>query len=159
MKITEDNWRAIVRYFGDYKVTSMIGSVNRAGQANVTPIGSLLLKDDHSGYYFDLFTKELSDNLDQNHNVCVLLVNTGKLFWFKSLIANNYKAPPGIKLIGTAGKKRKASSEEIESFRKKTRPLNMLKGYKTIFGNLSYVRDIKFTDYFRINTGKMTFNI
>ncbi|MEN6391378.1 MAG: hypothetical protein ABFD04_13270, partial [Syntrophomonas sp.] len=29
----------------------------------------------------------------------------------------------------------------------------------TIFGNLSYVRDIKFTDYFMINTGKMTFTI
>lgn len=159
MKITEDKWKEIVRYFGDYKETSMIGSVNNAGQPNVTPIGSLLLRDDYSGYYFDLFTRELSTNLDQNNHVCVLLVNTEKLFWFRSLYANNYKKPPGIKLIGSAGSRRKASAEEIESFRNKTKPLKMLKGYHTIFGNLSYVRDIQFTDYFMINTGKMAFNL
>lgn len=157
MKITEEKWREIIRYYGDYKQTSMIGSVNGEGQPNVTPIGSLCLKDDFSGYYFDLFTKELSDNLDRNNNVCVLYVNTGILFWFKSLCINDYKKPPGIKLIGYAGNRRKASAEEIELFRNKTKALKMLKGYHTIFGGLSYVRDIKFTDYFMLNTGKMKF--
>lgn len=159
MKITEEKWKEIVNYYGDYKQTSMIGSINSAGQPNVTPIGSLLLKDDLSGYYFDLFTKELSDNLDQNNNVCVLYVNTGILFWFKSLCTNDYSKPPGIKLIGSAGNRRKASAEEIEYFRTKTKALKMLKGYHTIFGNLSYVRDIKFTDYFMLNTGKMAFSL
>lgn len=159
MKITEDKWKEIVKYYDELKQSSMVGSVNSIGQPNVTPIGSLVLKDDFSGYYFDLFTKELSDNLDQNKNVCVLLVNTGILFWLKSLYANKYKKPPGIKLIGSAGNKRNASEEEIELLRNKIKPFKIFKGYPTIFGNLSYVRDITFTDYFMINTGKMTYDL
>lgn len=159
MKITKDKWQEIVKYYNESKQTSMIGSCNSSGQPNVTPIGTLILKDDCSGYYFDLFTKELSDNLDQNKNICVLIVQTGKMFWFKSLYANEYKKPPGIKLIGSAGEKRKALEEEIEFLRNKTKPLKMLKGYNTIFGNPSHVRDLMFTDYFMINTGKITFNL
>ena len=159
MKITEDKWKEIVKYYGGWKQTSMIGSVNSTGQPNVTPIGSLLLKNDCTGYYFDLFTRGLSDNLDQNNQVCVLFLETGKLFWFKSLCTNKNSKPAGIKLIGSAGNRRRASAEEIEFLRKKTKPLKMLKGYHTIFGNPSYVRDIEFTDYFMINTGKMTFQI
>ncbi len=159
MKITEGKWKEIVKYYDESKQTSMIGSVNSVGQPNVTPIGSLILKSDYSGFYFDLFTKELSDNLEQNRNVCVLIVQSGKLFWFKSLYANEYKKPPGIKLIGSAGNRRKASAEEIQILRSKTKPLKMLKGYHTIFGNPSYVRDIEFTDYFMLNTGKMTCNL
>lgn len=159
MKITEDKWKEIVKYYDELKQSSMIGSVNSIGQPNVTPIGSLILKDDYSGYYFDLFTKELSDNLDQNQNVCVLFVNSGKLFWLKSLYTNECKQPPGIKLIGSAGNRRKATAEEIAVLRKKIKPLKIFKGYHSIFGNLSYVRDIVFTDYFMINTGKMTSNL
>jgi len=156
VKITENKWKEIVGYYEELKQTSMIGSVNSTGQPNITPIGTLLLRDDCSGFYFDLFTKELSDNLDQNNNVCILLVQTGKLFWFKSLLADKCKTPSGIKLIGSAGSKRKASEEEIELLRNKIKYLKALKGYNTIFGDLSYVRDINFTDYFIINTGKMT---
>ncbi|MDD3023583.1 MAG: pyridoxamine 5'-phosphate oxidase family protein [Syntrophomonadaceae bacterium] len=137
----------------------MIGSVNSEGQPNVTPIGTLVLRDDCSGYYFDLFTRELSDNLDQNGKVCVLVIETGNLFWFKSLYTNKCAKPSGIKLIGFAGDRRKASPEEIQLLRSKIKPMKMFKGYQTIFGNLSYVRDLKFTDYFMINTGKMTFNL
>lgn len=159
MKITTETWEKIVKYYDELKQISMIGSVNNMGQPNVTPIGSLILKGDCSGYYFDLFTRELSDNLDQNPNVCVLLVQTGKLFWFRSLYADEYKRPPGMKLLGSAGNRREASTEEIELLRNKIKTLKMLKGYHTIFGNLSYVRDIRFTDYFMINAGKMTFDL
>ncbi|MGE5380602.1 MAG: pyridoxamine 5'-phosphate oxidase family protein [Methylocystaceae bacterium] len=159
MRITEDKWKAIVRYHEAEKKISMIGSVNSAGQPNVTPIGSLILRDDCTGYYFDLFTKGLSDNLDHNDQVCVLLAETGTWFWFKSLWADECKKPSGMKLIGTAGSKRRASNEEIELVRNQTKFLKLLKGYHTIFGDLSYVRDITFTDYFMINTGKMTCNL
>ncbi|MGE5423355.1 MAG: pyridoxamine 5'-phosphate oxidase family protein [Ignavibacteriales bacterium] len=93
MKITEDKWEEIIKYYGKWKQISMIGSVNNSGQPNVTPIGSLQLKDDCSGYYFDLFTKGLSDNLEQNDRVCVLFVETGTLFWFKSLCTNKISKP------------------------------------------------------------------
>ncbi|MEN6460891.1 MAG: pyridoxamine 5'-phosphate oxidase family protein [Syntrophomonas sp.] len=158
MKITEDKWEEILKYYGGLKLTSMIGSVSSTGQPNVTPIGSLVLKNDSTGYYFDLFTRELSDNLDQNENVCVLFVQTGGLFWFKSLYANECKQPAGIKLIGSAGTRRKATTEEIEALRSRIKYLKILKGYNTIFGNPAYVRDIRFTDYFSLNTGRMTFN-
>jgi hypothetical protein len=159
MKITEDKWKEIIKYYGGMKQISMIGSVNSMGQPNVTPIGALILKDDHSGYYFDLFTKGLSENLDQNRNICVLFAQTGGLFWFRSLLANRCKKPAGVKLIGLAGNRRQASTEEIDMLRNKVKYLKILKGYHTIFGNPANVRDISFTDYFMINTGKMTFNL
>lgn len=159
MKITEDKWKEILKHYGGMKHTSMIASVSSTGYPNVTPIGSLLLRDDYTSYYFDLFTRELSDNLDQNERVCVLFVETGGLFWLKSLYNNECKKPSGIKLIGSAGKRRKASAEEIESLRKRTKYLKMLQGYNTIFGRPSHVRDITFTDYFLLNMGKMTFNL
>lgn len=159
MKITEEKWQRIVQFHQKLKQSSMIGSVNSNSQPNVTPIGSLILKDDYTGYYFDLFTKELSDNLDQNNQVCVLMLQTGMLFWLKSMYANEFKQLPGIKLIGSAGNKRKASAEEVALLRSQIKYFKMFKGYQTIFGNLSYVRDITFTDYFMINTGKMTFKL
>lgn len=159
MRITEDKWKEIIRYYGGWKQTSMIASVDKMGQPNVTPIGSLLLKEDCSGFYFDLLTKGLSDNLDENDKVCVLYVETGTLYWFKSLCTNQNSKPAGIKLIGTAGNRRRASAQEIELLQNHTKLIKRLPGYNTIFGNLSYVRDIKFTDYFMINTGKMTFDI
>ncbi|HNX29059.1 MAG TPA: pyridoxamine 5'-phosphate oxidase family protein [Syntrophomonadaceae bacterium] len=159
MVITEEKWKEIVKYFGGMKHTSMIGSVSNTGQPNVTPIGSLLLKENCTGYYFDLFTRELSANLDQNSKVCVTFIQTSSLFWLKSLYANKGTKPAGIKLVGSAGARRKATAEEIELFRNMTKSIKMLKGYNTLFGNLSYVRDIEFTDYYAINTGKMTFDL
>jgi len=158
MKITEDKWKEIVKYYGGFKKISMIGSVNSAGQPNVTPVGAIVLKEDSSGYYFDIFTKELANNLEQNKNICVLFAETSGLFWFRSLFANQCKKPPGIKLIGSAGNKRKATEEEIKVLTSKTKSLKLLKGHDTIFGNLSYVRDIEFTDYFTLNIGKMSFD-
>lgn len=159
MKITADKWSKILNYYGGWKQTSIIGSVNNSGQPNVTPIGSLLLQEDFSGFYFDLFTRGLSDNLDENNQVCVLFVESGNLSWFKSLFTGKSSKPAGIKLIGYAGDRRRATDQEIALFRSKTKLIQRFKGYKTLFGDLSYVRDITFTDYFTINVGKMTYKL
>ncbi|NLI93348.1 MAG: pyridoxamine 5'-phosphate oxidase family protein [Peptococcaceae bacterium] len=121
MEITEDKWVKIMGYYAEALKTSMhcsIATVDANGKPNVSPIGSLILKDDFSGFFFDIFAGTLSKNIDLNNNVCILFVNTGKLFWMKSLYKNRFGKPSGLKLIGTAGDKREAAEEEIESFRK-----------------------------------------
>ena len=162
LNITKDKWQSILAYYSECMMSSLscsIASVNKSGEPNVTPIGSLVLKNDFSGYFFDKFTNTLSNNLDHNNKICVLLVNSGKWFWLKSLLKNKFIKPSGLKLSGTAGKKRKALEEEIEVFRKRIQPLKIFRGYHTLWDNLEYVRDIKFTEYYPVFTGKMTFDL
>ncbi|ADY57602.1 pyridoxamine 5'-phosphate oxidase-related, FMN-binding protein [Syntrophobotulus glycolicus DSM 8271] len=162
MKITRDMWEKIRRYYSEALKASMhcsIATVSNHGIPNVSPIGSLMLKDDYSGFFFDIFAGTLSKNIDLNNHVCILCVNTGKLFWLKSLYLNRFGKPSGLKLIGTAGNKREATEEEIESFRSYIKPLKSFKGYHTLWDNLQYVREVRFTDYYPVNTGKMTFDL
>ncbi len=160
MEITRDKWVKIMEYYAEALKASRycsIATVDANGKPNVSPIGSLLLKADFSGFFLDIFTETLSKNIDLNNNVCILFVNTNKLFWMKSLYKNRFEKPSGLKLVGTAGEKRKAAEEEVESFRKYIKPMKGFKGYHTLWDNLQYVRDVKFTEYHSIDTGKMTF--
>ena len=86
-------------------------------------------------------------------------MNSGKIFWLKSLFKNKFDRPVGLKLAGTVGNKRRALKEEIESVRKHIKPLRIFKGYHTLWGGLEYVREIKFVEYYPINVGDMTFNL
>jgi len=54
-----------------------LASIGPDGMPNATPIGTVFLRDDLTGYYFDHYTKALARNLDSNPNVCVMAVNAG----------------------------------------------------------------------------------
>ena len=159
MKITEEKWNGIIECYYDSMKSSRhcsIATVSESGDPNITPIGSLILTDNNSGYFFDTFTKTFSNNIDNNNKVCLMFVNAGKMFWLKSLYKNKFSKPSGIKLTGTVGEKRKATEEEIESFRNVIKPLKKFRGYHTLWDRLEYVRDIEFNEYYPVNTGKMT---
>lgn len=162
MKITEDKWNYIVKYYYEIMKSTKhcsIASVSKDGEPNVTPIGSLILTANNSGYYFDTFTRTLSDNIDSNNQICLLLMNTEKFFWLKALFKNKFSKPSGLKLTGTAGNKRKATPGEIKTFTDAIKPLKRFKGYNTLWNNLEYVREINFSEYYPINTGEMTFDL
>ncbi|MDD7913433.1 hypothetical protein [Polaribacter ponticola] len=160
MKINlEENWQKIRRHFSKSFGANMhvsIASVNEENQPTVTPIGSLFLNDDLTGFYFEKFATKLNVNSKVNKNICVLAVNSSKLLWFKSLFKMNFSEYPAIKLYGELGVKREATKKESRVFQRRIRQTKMLKGSKYLWQDMSLVREIKFTKGEKINLGKMT---
>jgi hypothetical protein len=158
MKITEENWPLLKQHYEKTMESGFcsIATVDEQGMPNVTPIGSLILKEKGCGSFFDIFTEALSKNIGSNPNICIVYVNTGKFYWIKSMYKGRFASPVGVKLLGKAGSKRAATPEEVEAFRNRIKLLKPFKGYRVLWGDLPFVRDVVLTDYFLINTGEMT---
>ncbi|WP_298879093.1 pyridoxamine 5'-phosphate oxidase family protein [uncultured Polaribacter sp.] len=160
MKINlEENWQKVRIHISKTIGSNMhvsIASVNKENQPTVTPIGSLFLNDNQTGFYFEKFATRLNTNSKKNNKVCVLAVNSDKWFWFKSLFKMNFSEYPAIKLYGELGIKREATDNEYLAFQKRVRITKNLKGSKYLWKDMSMVREIKFTKAEKINLGKMT---
>ena len=64
----------------------------------------------------------------------------------------------GIRLHGKVGDRRPATEGEIAVWQKRVKGVRRTKGYKLIWKNLKYVRDIQFDSFEPITAGKMTKN-
>ncbi len=53
-----------------------IASVDQDGCPNVTPVGTVFLRNNQTGFYFDQYTNALAKNLETNPNICLMAVNT-----------------------------------------------------------------------------------
>jgi hypothetical protein len=124
-----------------------IGSIGQDGMPNVTPVGTVFLRDDLSGYYFDQYASGLGRNIDANPRVCVMAVDGGRLFWMRSLFTGRFALPPGVRLYGTAGPRRAASDEELRLIQERTRPTQWLRGSRLLWSDFTHVRDIAFTGF------------
>lgn len=133
-----------------------IASVDKDNNPTATPIGSLFLNKDSTGFYFEKFPRKLSEHADHNKNICVLAVNSGKLFWLKALYKGKFNSYPGIKLYGILGDRREATDVEISRLSKRMQATRWLKGNHYLWGHMPYVRDIKFTKAEKINLAAMT---
>ena len=88
-----------------------IATVNENGSPHVTPIGSLFLRRNNTGFFFDDFLGNTSRNFERNQRVCILALNSGKFFWIKSLFLGKFKTPVAVRLNGTVGEQRKATEQ------------------------------------------------
>ena len=155
----KENWRLIKRHFNVSFKTSLsvsIASVDNENKPTVTPIGTLFLNSNQTGFYFEKFPKKIQENVKTNKNICVLAVNSSKWFWFKSLFIGKFKTNPAIKLYGQLGELRKATDKEISRLNKRMKATNGLNGNTYLWKKMVYVRDIKFSEVETINLGKMT---
>ena len=134
----------------------VIASVNAESIPTVTPIGSLFLNDNQSGFYFEKFATKLNRNSKTNRNICILAVNNGKWFWLRSLFCGKFSEYPGVKLYGELGDKRDATPKEFRAFQRRVRNTKMLKGHQYLWKDMSQIREIKFTRAEKINLGNMT---
>ena len=156
------NWADIRKHFSRSFRTGFhvsIASVDKNSNPTVTPIGSLFLNNNQTGFYFEKFPTKLPKNSTDNKNICILGVNSSTFFWLSSLFRGEFKNYPAIKLYGTLGEKRKASDIELERLSARMRSTKWLKGNNYLWGKMEYVRDIKFTKAEKINLGKMTENL
>jgi uncharacterized protein len=157
----EESMPAIRRVFRDASRTSLhvsIASVNSDGSPHVTPIGSLYLREDGVGVFFELFTTKLIENIERNPRVSVLAVNSGKWFWLRSLLAGRFPTYPGVRLDGTMSARRESTSEERDWWKRRIAPINWTRGAQILWSdaNLKYVREIHFTQAIPVEVGAMT---
>lgn len=133
-----------------------VATVGEDGAPHITPIGALILRDDQTGFYFEENPVALPHNLKTNPRVCIMAVNTDKLFWGTALMEGKFPSPPAVRLSGTAGQLRKATPGEIALWQDKIAPLQTLKGYRLLWSHFSTVRDISFDSFEPVETGEMT---
>lgn len=155
----ETSWPEIKAVFRDAQETCRycsIASVNEDGSPHITPIGSLFLRDNCTGYYFEEYSQKMANNFRHNKRVCVLAVNSGVLYWFRSIFSGRFPSPPGVRLSGTVGPRRLGTEEEIESFQQRVRTARKTKGYELIWQNLKHVRDIHFESFEPVHVARMT---
>ncbi len=124
-----------------------IASINSDGTPNITPIGTVFLRNDKTGYFFDHYTTSLAENLDGDPRLCLSAVDAGKLFWLRSFLKGRFISPPGVRLYGEASPLREATPEEIKLIEARVRPTKWLKGSRLLWTNFTHVRDIEFTQY------------
>jgi hypothetical protein len=110
--IPVDKWNLIRPIFDNAFKSCMhfsMATVNEDGSPHLTPIGSLILREDPTGYFFDEYCTRTRDNLSRNPRVCFLAVNADRTFWVKSLIVGKFSAPPAVRLMGTVKELREAT--------------------------------------------------
>ena len=132
-----------------------IATVDEHLMPNITPIGSVFLHDEQSGFFFDTYTIQLSRNLVDNSNICLMAVNSSLKFWLTSFIKGKFDSAPGVRLYGKAGPLRAATDKEIELIHQRIKPLRHLKGSKMLWSDFTHVRDMDFTDFRPVEYPKM----
>ena len=153
------HWPQIKRLFVHTLRTSMhyaIVSVDEEGLPHATPIGSLILTEPGKGYYFEVFTNKMPRNLANQSQVCVMAIDSSKWAWLKALLRGRFGRPPGVRLYGVAGPRREATTEERNRWQHRVRHLRWTKGYKRLWQDLRYVRDIEFNRVDPVQIGILT---
>ena len=155
----ESNWDHIRKHFNKSFSSNFhvsIASSDPDGNPTVTPIGSLFLNNDQTGFYFEKYPSMLPEHAKTNRRICVLGVNSGWFFWIRSLFRGRFADYPAIKLFGELGIKRKADEKELNRLRRRIRLTNGLKGNTYLWKKMEYVREITFTQAQKVNLGEMT---
>jgi len=155
----KNNWKNIRIHFSKSFKSCLhvsIASVDVENNPTVTPIGSLFLNKDQTGFYFEKFPSKLPEHAKENKNICVLGVNSSRWLWIKSLFKVEFRAYPAVKLYGALGERRKATQEETKRLERRMRSTKGLKGNTYLWSDMKMVRDITFNKVEKINIGKMT---
>jgi uncharacterized protein len=135
-----------------------VASINSDGSPHVTPIGSVVLGEPGAAVYFDVFNVTLARNLDRNPQCAILAVDSRKSTWLHALVRGHFDVAPGVRLIGSVGPARPASSVELERFRRAVRHALRTKGGRQLWGQPErfQARDITVTGIHPVRVPKMT---
>ena len=151
----KEHWTDIQNVFKNAK-SCFVATVNEDGSPHITPIGSLCLRDNYTGYYFEEFTQKMIKNFKHNNRVCILAGESRMLFWLRSFFKGICPSTPGVRLYGTIGERMIGSEEEIAVFKKRVERFRKRKGYKILWENMKYLREINFDSFEPVTLGPMT---
>ncbi|MCG8640235.1 MAG: pyridoxamine 5'-phosphate oxidase family protein [Desulfobacterales bacterium] len=158
MKI-EDHWPEIQTLFEKAVKSNKyvsIATVDKSGNPHITPIGSLVLNDDCTGFFSERFPVKMVENFKYSDRVSVMAVNTGFFYWFKAIRRGKFESPPGVRLYGSVGEPREPTPQEADMWQERVKFARGTKGHGYLWKGLSAVRDIRFDDFKPVTTGKMT---
>ncbi len=136
-----------------------VATVNQDGAPHVTPVGSLFLRDDRTGFFFDEHFVKMTENLEHNPKACILVVNCNPAFWMVSLKEGRFATPPAMRLVGSIGKKREANAEELSAWQNYVKFAAGTKGHDLIWKNMRMVRDVYFNSLEPVLMGEMTHDL
>lgn len=157
--IPADKWNLIRPIFDNAFKSCMhfaMATVNADGSPHITPIGSLILREDPTGYFFDEYCTRTRENLSRNPRVCFLAVNADRTFLVKSLIKGKFSAPPAVRLMGTVKELREATPDELAAWHSRVAFARLTKGYEIMWSRMHSVRDVQFDSFEPMVSGKMT---
>ena len=144
----EKQWPAIRKVFWSAFLSSVhyaVASVDADGNPHVTPIGTVILHEQAGkGLFFQQFTTGLPANLETNARVCILAVNSGRLFWLRSLLSGKFPSAPAVRLYGTVGPLRRATVEEVQLWKGRVWPAAFTRGYANIWGEHEHGARVRF---------------
>lgn len=124
-----------------------LATVSPEGWPHVTPVGTVFLRDDGTGYYFDPHAHTLSAHLAHNPRLCLMAVDTRRWMWFVSFVLGRFIKPPGVRLYGEVGPQRPATADELAAVNARVRSTRGFKGNRLIWSSFTHVRDIRFTAF------------
>ncbi|MDR3384818.1 pyridoxamine 5'-phosphate oxidase family protein [Cupriavidus basilensis] len=124
-----------------------LATVGADGMPTVTPIGTVFARADQTAFFFDRYTSTLAANLAHNNQACLMAVDSGKGFWFRSLLRGRFHQPPGVRLYGTVGPLRPATAAELQLIQARVKGSRWLKGTRLLWSSFTHVRDIQFTAF------------
>ncbi len=151
----ERQWPQIRTIF-EKATTLVVASIGAEGYPHMTPIGTLCLRDDCTGYYLEHFPVGLAKNVERDDRVEVYALNGKPGTWLSTLIRGRFTAVPGGRLRGRASARREATPEERERWARKVRRLRWTKGHDLLWSNMRHARDIRFEAFEPIRFGVMT---
>jgi predicted pyridoxine 5'-phosphate oxidase superfamily flavin-nucleotide-binding protein len=155
----KNNWKQIVEHFEKSLQSSRFftfATTNPDGSPHMAPYASLVLGNDCTGYYSDVFPNRMSRNLKRDPRICISAVDMGMGVWLKALFSGKFQTWPAVRLYGTVGTPRKATLEETERWRHRLKKYKWTKGYKLLWADIKPVRDIQFDRFEPIHLGPMT---
>lgn len=155
-----DDWPWIVRHFEKSLKTGRFytfASTNPDGTAHVTPIASLVLNENCTGFYSEVFPNRMAANFQADQRVCIMAVGLGFGDWFKGLLTGRFDQWPGLRLYGTVARQtRRAEPGELERWLPRVKRYKCFKGYNLLWKDVGNVRDIVFDRYEPVRLGPMT---
>jgi hypothetical protein len=157
--INADKWNLICPIFDNAFKSCMhvaMATVNEDSSPHITPIGSLILREDQTGYFFDEYCTKTRANLIRNPRACFPAVNADRSFWVKSRIMGKFSAPPAVRLMGTVKELRDATLDEIAAWHSRIAFAHPTKGYEIMWSRMHSVRDVQFDSFEPMSTSKMT---
>jgi len=134
----------------------LVASISPDGFPHMSPIGTLWLRDDMTGYYLERFPEALPRNLDHCDRVEVIALDGSPGTWLRGLLKGRFPSLPAMRLRGHAGPRRPATDVEQARWQRKVRRLRFTKGHALLWREMTHARDIRFDAFDPIRLGAMT---
>lgn len=156
MQIDKQLFKTKVKPLFSKAIFCSVATVDSEGKPHVSPIGSVVLKNENQGWFFQKFTKNIPKNLIHNEYATIMAVNDGKWFWLKSVLKGQFNNPPALRLLVKLGQLRPASELEAQKFKRKVGLFKRTKGYAQMWQDMAEVREFEILEYKPVFIGKMT---